>query len=598
MSAPEIERLMSEAAAHERGGRLADAEAALRRVLEVAPDHPEAVGELGLVAYHGGDLQRALTLLRRATELAPDDWRAHLNLGLLLRRLEQDEEAVEPLRRTVALMPPPTPRELLTSLIEALRNAGRLTEASAECERVLAAEPNDPSLLMHYAATLKEQGRLDDAIETYARALQLRPVYPSAHSDLLLCCNYHDDIGPQELFNAHREFARRLEPPAPPPALPPPPRPSRREPSSDGRIRIGYLSPDLRQHSVAFFIWPVLEHHDRARFEVTCYSDAQQPDAVTEVLKKFPQRWRQTSGMSDDDLARAIAEDGIDLLVDLAGHTGRNRLPMLATRRVAPVTATWLGYPNTTGLSTIDYRITDAVCDPVGSPGADAVHSERLVRLPNTFFCYLTPIGLPDVVLPPLATSGRATFGVFTNFVKVRPPTIELWSRVLHATPGARLVLQAKALADAAVRDGVAAQFARHGIGADRLELRGWRDFADYLNEVARCDLILDTLPFAGHTTSCHAMWMGVPVVTLAGETHRGRMGASLLISMGLNELVATTTQQYVDTCTALTGDVRRLTEMRLGLRDRMRAAPFMNGRQFTRDLEAAYAKMLAEEPT
>jgi predicted O-linked N-acetylglucosamine transferase (SPINDLY family) len=510
-----------------------------------------------------------------------DQAREHFNLARSLQQQGQLAAALEHFQRAHQLAPQNP--EALNALGACHRDLGELEESIAIFRRLIDSQPDNAMAYQNLAVSLQDQAKLDEALAAYRQSLDLKPIQPLVHSNALLCMSYHEGIAPQELFAAHREFATRYATENPPRKLP-------RSASNDGRIRVGYLSPDFRGHSVAFFIWPVLNNHDRSRFKVICYSDVKAPDALTELLRAIPEYWSDTSSYSDERLAQLVEEDGIDILVDLAGQTPGNRLPLLA-KRIAPVQVTYLGCPNTTGLSAIDYRITDSVQDLPGM--TEAFHSEQLIRLPRTFFTQLTISGLPDVAPPPALSSGRVTFAVFTNFCKVRPMMLKLWARLLRQVKDSRLLLQARSLRDRATREATLDFFAREGVGSDRLDLREYVEFPQYSGMYRDVDIVLDTYPFNGHTTTCQALWMGVPVVTLAGQVSRSRMGASVLGTIGLSELVAASEDDYVRIAAELARDLPRLSAMRSGLRDRVARSPILDCAGFTRELEAAYVEMI-----
>jgi len=316
------------------------------------------------------------------------------------------------------------------------------------------------------------------------------------------------------------------------------------------------------------------------------YSATSAEDDDTTALRAQTDQWRPIVGMRDDEAAAAIQRDQIDILIDLTGHTANARLPVFA-RKPAPVQATYLGYPNTTGLSTIDYRITDAIADPPGL--TESIHTERLERLPDAFFCYLTVGGVPDVGPLPAMTRGGVTFAVTTNFAKVRPATMALWAKILHAAPKSRLLIQAKGLEQPATRDRVTQFFADQGIPPDRLDLRGPVKLPVFLRLFSEIDIVLDTFPFNGGTTTCHGLWMGLPIITIAGIAGVSRIGASVLKHIGLSDLVAGSTEQYMENASRLSRDQQRLARLRESLRDRMRASALMGFERHTRELEAAY---------
>ncbi len=528
----------------------------------------------------------------------------HVNHALALRRAGRTEEAIDHL--TAAAKLAPDDPEIFNILGNTLRTLGRLSEARDAYLRTLALKPGHAIAHNNLALALQDGGKLDDAIASFRTAMRNDPSYTNAHSNLLLCMNYHEGVAPDELLAEHRAFGARFDTPARSAAKPRIGDASQVRKTSGAsqrsapawrkrRVRVGYLSPDFRQHSIAFFMWKILQHHDRSRFEVTCYSDCENPDPVTEHLARLPENFVPVADLSDDALASRIRGEKIDLLIDLAGHTGGNRLSVLAAR-VAPVQATWLGYPNTTGVSTIDYRITDAIADPPGE--SDRLHTERLIRLPGAFACYWAPAGFPEVVPPPATARKQVTFAVFTNFAKVRPPMLRAWARILARVPESKLLLQALSFADREVRDATTRAFCDSGITSDRVELRDFVDFPQYIAMHNDVDVILDTFPFNGHTTTCHALWTGVPVVTLAGAVHRSRLGASVLTNIGLPELIARDEEEYVRTACDLADDLPRLSAMRFSLRQRMAQSPLFDGPSFTRDLESALEQMLLASAT
>jgi len=341
-------------------------------------------------------------------------------------------------------------------------------------------------------------------------------------------------------------------------------------------------------HSVGYFAQALFAHHDRDAIEVFAYEDVRRPDAMTKWFRERSAGWRSLRGLSDADAAARIYDDGIDILVDLAGHTAGNRLLAFAPRP-APVQVTYLGYPNTTGLPAMDYRLCDATTDPAGDDG----YVEELVRLPHGFLCYAPPPAAPAVAPAPVLSGAPPTFGSFNDLAKMNDEVVALWARLLHAVDGARLYLKTKALFDADARADLRRRFAAHGVDGERLELSGWvADLPSHLAEYARVDVALDTFPYCGTTTTCEALWMGVPVVTLAGARHAGRVGVSINERLALAEMVAPTAGEYVDTACALIADHERLRALRGGLRSRMRGSPLCDGAAFTRSLEAAYRDM------
>jgi protein O-GlcNAc transferase len=389
------------------------------------------------------------------------------------------------------------------------------------------------------------------------------------------------EVTPAAMFELHRRYGRRLE--AEVADLPPLSPAIEADPRR--RIRIGYVSPNLGSHSVSYFIEPVLSHHDRSAFEVYCYHTGPHCDETTERIEAAVDAWRQADSLSDDALARLIVDDRIDVLVDLAGHTLFGRLAVFA-RRPAPVQMTWIGYPDTTGIEAIDFRITDAIADP--APQADARHTERLLRLPGAFLCYQPPRDAPEVALRDKGAD-EVVFCSFNTVRKVNDAVIALWSRVLRAVPGSRLLIKGgRVLGEEAVARRLRTGFAAHGIAESRLELKDWiEDRAGHLNLYGAADIALDTFPYNGTTTTCEAMWMGVPVVTLAGEAHMSRVGATLLCAVGLNELIAHSPDAFVEAAVSLARDLPRRRALRATLRARFAASPLLDHAGFTRTLDA-----------
>jgi predicted O-linked N-acetylglucosamine transferase (SPINDLY family) len=350
------------------------------------------------------------------------------------------------------------------------------------------------------------------------------------------------------------------------------------------RLKIGYVSPDFRQHSVSFFCQPLIQHHNRQLVEVFCYSEVKSSDDVTDEIMTSADEWRPISGLPDEAVAEQVRQDGIDILVDLAGHTAENRLLVFA-RKPAPVQITWLGYPNTTGMPVMDYRLTDDIADPPGE--ADQYHSETLIRLPDGFLCYSPPDDAPDVSGLPARQTARITFGSFNNLPKINEAVIALWSRLLLKVPKSDLLLKSKQFADAHVRQRFVDLFTSHGIAAERITLLPRvPSTAGHLALYHRVDIGLDPFPYNGTTTTCEAMWMGVPVISLRCERHAGRVGASVLTRVGLKELIAESEEQYVEIGMKLAQNLDGLEMLRAGMRARMSASALCDAKSFARTME------------
>jgi predicted O-linked N-acetylglucosamine transferase (SPINDLY family) len=355
-------------------------------------------------------------------------------------------------------------------------------------------------------------------------------------------------------------------------------------------LRIGYVSADFRDHPVGRFLLPLLQRHDSRKFEVFCYSNGPHVDAITKSLQRHAHRWRSIIGQNDDEAAEQIRADRIDLLVDLSGHTSGNRLLVFA-RKPAPVQVNYLGYPGTTGLTAMDYRLTDRFADPPGL--TEPLHVEKLQHLPRTNWCFAPPQDSPPLEPPPAIRRGCVTFGSFNNFGKMTGAMFAVWAEILRQVPGSRLLLKAPALRAQGTRQRILGNFAAQGIEANRLDLHDWQpDYASHLALYGEMDIALDTFPYNGTTTTCDALWMGVPVVTLAGQSHVSRVGLSLLSNVRLPETIATTAEEYIRLAVQLAHDPDRLKILRAQLRERLTTSPLMDADGFTRDVEAAYRQI------
>jgi len=566
------------------GGSAPGDETALRRAARARPDDPAPLLRLGEMLATRGRLDEAARALEDALVRAPGHAGGRYNLGVVRAMQGRAEDAVRAFAAVLEADPGHAAAAL--NLGELHRRRGDYGSALAVLGAAVGRHPDIAPLRGNLGNVLKAVGRLQEAEAEYERAVRLAPDDDAAWGNLLWCSLYDPDRSPGDVAARHEEWGARRAARAAKSGEPPH---HGNDPDPDRPLRVGYLSPDLRRHPVAFFMEPLLTHHDRGRVHATCYAHVAHPDAVTARLKTLVPAWRDVRGMDDAALAAAIRADGIDVLVDLAGHTGGSRLSALAFRP-APVQVSYLGYPATTGLAAVGWRVTDGDCDP---PGTEAWYTERLVRLESGFCRYLPPADAPPVAPAPCAAGGRVTFGSLINPVKLNRAVAARWTRVLAAVPTARLYLFCANFVSPPARDHATALFRDAGLDPARLTL-DWTlaPGESHLSRYAHIDVCLDTLPFCGHTTTCEALWMGVPTVTLAGETFAGRMGVSLAAMTGLSKLVAADEDGFVATAARLAADPGALAEQRAGMRERLRASRLMDGASLAREVEGAYRDM------
>lgn len=548
----------------------------------------DALKRRALDALGAGRLEEAAALYRDL--LAQDGTAADLwnNLGVILSELKRPAEATVALRIALALRPDYD--KPWVGLGSDAFGGGRLEEAVRCWSRAIRLEPRQGAgLWFNLGVARQMRGEAAEAAAVFDRAEALMPDDPRVASQRLLCLNYLDLPG-ERLLAEHRRFDDRFGDGIGGARKPAVPHASTADP--ERRLRIGYLSVEFREHLGAYFLTPLFEAADRGRFDIVCYSilPDTHADAYTARFKAQADSWRNVGHLDDEGLAAQIRADGIDILVDLAGHSGLNRLPMLALRP-APVQVTWLGYPNGTGMASVDYRIVDPVSDPIGPTDGHAV--ETLVRLPAPFLCFRPPASAPPVVPLPAGATGAVTFGSFNKLSKITDGTVALWAEVLRRVPDARLLLKDRPLSDPGTAAMLRARFAAAGIDPARLDLVGFiKDGAGHLAAYNRIDIALDPHPYNGTITTCDTLWMGAPLVTLAGGRHAARVGASLMTAIGLPDLVAATPDRYAAIAAELAGDLTRLMRLRMGMRERVRTSALCDEARFMRSLETAYRLM------
>jgi protein O-GlcNAc transferase len=595
--------------------RLGEAEKIVRQVISLEPNRPDHICNLASVLSSQGKYDEAIEICRRLISRFPQIGEAYDILAKLLRLSEKMDQAIAAYRQGIAAAPKYAPNYV--HLSEALYDTGQTNEAIAAARQASVIAPNDPEAYFQLGYVYKGLWQLDEATAAYEKAIALRPDYADAllnlgivymtvarltdacdtfrrssdadprdgyaHSNLILTLHYRDDIQPEQITSELRSWNQRHAEP-----LRKLIRPHRNDPSPDRPLRIGYISPDFKAHPVGRFMAPLLSHHDHSQFKIYCYSHTEKPDRITDRLRILADQWRDTSKAKPAQaLAEIVRQDEIDILVDLSLHTDKHRLLVFA-QKPAPVQVSYLGYCGTTGLSTIDYRLTDPYFDP---PDTDeSAYSEKTIRLPNTYWCF-EPLDItPEIQPPPVLESGSITFGSFNNFCKLSPSTWQAWIKILGRIPSSRLIVFT---GEGSHRDIARQRLSATGIDPNRLQFVSYvsslkRYFATY----HKIDIALDPFPFCGGTTTCDALWMGVPVVTLRGQTALGRAGVSILSNIDLPELIADTTDHYIQIAANLAADPARLSKIRQNLRPKMRASPLMNASQFAKDMESAFRQM------
>jgi predicted O-linked N-acetylglucosamine transferase (SPINDLY family) len=644
--AASLNQAVRTAAEHQFAGRFAEAESIYREVLSQQPNHREALHYLGILAAQTGRPAVAVELIECATHLNPRDPAAWSDLGNALQASGRTDEAIAAQRRSLELRPgsaqtwsalgsalhsgerfeaafeafrhalelDPHQAETHSNLAHTLFATGQRDAAIAEYLRAAELQPASAQYSFNLGVAYQKSGKMDEAVQSYLEATRLDPRMTSAYTNLGVCykilgrpslaeevyrtamriepddsvshgnlifvMNFNPDYDVKALHEESTRWAARHTAHVP--------RISKHDntPEPGRRLRIGYLSPDFREHVVGYNALPLLREHDHEQFEIFCYSCVSKADEMTEKFRRCADVWREIRFLSDERVVEMIRADQIDILLDLTMFMQGNRLLVFASKP-APVQVSYLASCSTTGLKEIDYRISDWQITP---EGADvSCYTEEVVRLAHSAWCY-EPGGLMgEVTDVPAFASGVVTFATRNNPAKVNDQVLELWGRILERVPNSRLFLSAP---PGSMRKSIERTFSHHGISSERLEFR-WREpWAEFIGSYGRIDVALDPFPYNGWITTCDALWMGVPIVTLSGRTAVGRGGRSILSNIGLSELVAETPDEYVKIASALARDPGRLREMRAGLRERMERSPLRNGRGFARDVEEAYRQM------
>jgi predicted O-linked N-acetylglucosamine transferase (SPINDLY family) len=578
MAETSAQQLVKQAMQLHQRGELQQARELYAEVLEISPRHPDALHLYGLACHQQGDHKTAVAYIRQAIELVPDQPVLRNNLGGALCETGDYEDALTQLHIALDLRPDYAGAH--QNLGSVYARAGDPDSALKHARKAVELDANRPEAWFDLGLILLDHVLLGESVDAFRKALALRPLYPRAATSLLYTLNLLPDTDPAMIEEEHCKVAAAAF------------KPVQTTPESAGkneRIRVGYVSGDFCAHAVNYFFEPVLEHQDKSLFETYCYSDGTRQDHASHRLQQAAQHWRDISAWGDDRVIEQVKSDGIDILVDLAGHTKRNRLGVFA-RKPAPCQLSWLGFPNTTGLDSMDYRVVDRYTVPGDEVSGG---SEELLRLPHGFACFRPPGHAPAIQPAPVVSNGFVTLGCLHKLEKLNEDVIALWAQVLQENPGTQLLLVRDQLDDWQQRR-LRSLFLRHGVAGDRLKMTRFYDLQQgFFDLFADIDILLDTFPWSGHTLACCALWMGVPVVSLYGDRHAGRMVASLLDLLELDELVAKDTESYARIVNGLCGDQDRLIRYRAEIRNQFEKSPLRDEKSFTKELETQYRQIL-----
>jgi protein O-GlcNAc transferase len=560
-----------------------EAERLYRLVLLAEPLHAEANHNLGIIAVQVGQVRSALPYLQIALENAPavaQHWMSYIDAMLMLDMADVAQTIlIQGLQQGL-----PAYVNAYYNLGICFHAQGRYHDAVLNYRKALEVDPQHFKTCNNLGETLSAEGKSDEAIEYFEKALKIKPDYLCAHSNLLLRMQYSKSMTRPQVFARHIAFSTAFEAP-----LKAGWRIATNVSDPCRRLKIGYVSADFRAHAVASFISPILANHDKDRFDVYCYYNYPHNDVVSERLQMLSDHWFDCTKLTDDQLAERIRVDGIDVLIDLSGHTAGNRLLTFA-RKPAPVQLTYLGYPGTSGLSAMDYRITDAYADLDGS---GQYYAEKLLYLPDSLCCYQPTLGMPDVAPLPALRNGYITFGSFNNSSKIDQCAIDLWAEILRALPSSRLLMATIPLGERG--EWVLQQFEQAGVARSRIDLYGTLPMQQFHALYERVDLALDPLLITGGTTTCESLWMGVPVIVMVGQSFIHRVGYSFLCSAGLPHYAAATLDEYVQVALAAAADIPLLAKVRAGMRMQLAASPLMDQVRFTRNFENALRRAWSE---
>jgi predicted O-linked N-acetylglucosamine transferase (SPINDLY family) len=550
------------------------AESLANQALSIDPKNAYANYILGAVLINKNHLKEAIRTLKKGLKSEPKNIGIHNLLGAAYQKNGDNREAILSFRACIKYEP--NFYSAYNNLGVIYKSQGQYKDAILAYKQAVKINPDFGDALNNLAIMQKDLGYLDEAKDYFHQAIASGNCTSNAGSNYLLCLNYFNDLTAEDIFFAHRDWGSRISPQST----------CKSNLKAGSKVRnIGYVSADFRAHSVSFFLLPLFKNHNIGEYSIYCYSTSKIEDHVTSQLRSFVTHWRDVASLQIDDFYDIVQKDEIDVLIDLSGHTGGNKLSLFA-KKPAPMQITWLGYPNTTGLTQIDYRITDEVADP---PSDARIHTEKLLFLQDGFLCFEGDKTIVASEVPPVVSNDYITFGSFNNLTKITHDVIDSWSRILLSVPNSILLLKAGRLNDNFVKQKVIDRFKRQGIPEKRLKLHGpiYND-RDHLLFYDRIDIALDTFPYNGTTTTFEALWMGVPVISMEMDRHASRVGKSILTRLELNNFVASSVDFYVEIAVSLSLDIAQISSLKKELRLKMEASSLCDGEKFANNFEKA----------
>ena len=557
-------------------GRATDAANSYKTASKLESNEIDTLIQMGHSLCKNNQLQEAIPVYTRIIELNQNIPEAHVCLGSIYLALSKFDMAIEKFYSALKLKPDSF--EALNNLGIVYRHIGKMKEAIEVFNRAIHLRPDSVDVYYNFATLLLDYGDLDQALAAYKKTLSINENHIEVHSNLIFALHYHPDFDSETILRECVSWAKKFEYPllCKNPTL-------TYDKSPNKKLKIGFVSPDLRDHPVGRFLLPLFLHHDNQKYDIFCYSNKNTTDPVALKLQNNAYRWQNIEQLTDQDAADLIRGDQIDILVDLSLHTAYNRLPLFA-HKPAPVQITWLGYPGTTGMSSIDYRITDRYLDPEEN---NQFYSEKSIYITN-YWCYTPPKfdEQLDINELPAFKSGLVTFGCLNNSRKISKATIQCWIRLLKEIANSQLLVY---INEGDHRDNFISEFTSNGINASRIQIIGKQSYQRYFEEYQKIDIALDPFPWAGGTTTCDALWMGVPTITLRGKTAVGRGGASILSNVGLFDFIANSQDEYINIAKKLCSDLDTLASIRSGLREKMQKSPLMDAKQFAKEMERVF---------